>query len=398
MVSAGTLRQNVEGETCEKDYTQERAQGNGLVGAVKTSAEVEGKNLSREDDEERFGGFDALGEGGARPFAPEQMLACEECLRANPPTRPTCLYCRAVLPRTKQSAVLWRPGQKKVEEWEQGFNVVTLPRGAGALTSDAADDAASLLRLDVGGLKETILAGRAMPLARAASADEAWLIVERLRELGLSTEVFPDEVLARRPSRVRALELEDDVLVCRTGPEAEPRSVAWSEVVLLVTGRLVSRRVEVAERKRGLSGRSETVETRELTSDEAVLDVYTSSVDEHEAQGVGGAGFRVMSGGFDYSCLGEAKGLITAENFNALVAALRGRAPTALHDEEYTRLRPLLSDVWPSAERTESLGLRRESVRRFNTEAVTTVSNETQFTRYARLRHLLVLRARAENQ
>ncbi|HEX8148143.1 MAG TPA: hypothetical protein VF591_13265 [Pyrinomonadaceae bacterium] len=354
--------------------------------------------MSREDDADGLGGFDALGGGAARPFAPEQMVACGECLRANAPTRAACLYCGAALPRTKQSAALWRPRLKKLEEWEQGFNVVTLPRAAGALTSDAAEEAASLLRLDVGGLKEIVLAGRAMPLARAPSADEAWIIVERLRELGLSTEVFPDEVLARRPARARAFEFEGEALVCRTGPESEPRRVPWSEVVLLVTGRVVSRRVEVSERKRGLAGRSETVGTRELASDEAVLDLYTSSVDEHEAQGTGGAGFRVMSGGFDYSCLGEGKGLVAAENFNALVAALRGRAPSAAHDEEYARLRPLLSDVWPSAERTESLGLRRERAGRFNTEAVTTVSNETQFTRYARLRHLLVLRARAEKR
>ena len=352
--------------------------------------------MAREDDAETFGGFDALGGESARPFAPEQMVACEECLRANAPTRMTCLYCGAALPRSEQSAALWRPTLKKLEDWEHGFNVVTLPRAAGALTSDAAEEAASLLRLDVGGLKEIILAGRAMPLARAASAEEAWLVVERLRELGLSTEVFPDEVLARRPLRVRAFEFEEDALVCRTGPETEPRRVPWSEVVLLVKGRVVSRRVEVAERKRGLGGRSETVETRELASDEGVLDLYTSSVDEHEAHGAGGLGFRVLSGGFDYSCLGAGKGLIAAANFNALVAALRERAPSAAHDEEYARLRPLLSDVWPSVERTESLGLRRERAGRFNTEAVTTVSNETQFTRYARLRHLLVLRARAE--
>lgn len=354
--------------------------------------------MSREDDAERFEGFDALGESAARPFAPEQMVACEECLRANAPTRMACLYCGAALPQTEQSAALRRPTLKRLEEWELGFNVVTLARAAGALTSDAAEEAASLLRLDVGGLKEIVLAGRAMPLARAANADEAWLVVERLRDLGLSTEVFPDEVLARRPTRVRAFEVEEDALVCRVGPESEPRRVAWSEFVLLVTGRVVSRRVEVAERKRGLSGRTETVETRELASDEAVLDLYTSSFEEQGAQGAGGAGLRVLAGGFDYSCLGEGKGLVVAENFKALVAALRERVPSAVHDEEYGRLRPLLSDVWPSAERTESLGLRRERPGRFNTESVTTVSNETQFTRYARLRHLLVLRARAEKR
>jgi hypothetical protein len=356
--------------------------------------------LAREDD---FAGFDEPGQTGARaseaarPFTPEQMVACEECLRANPPTRMLCLYCGRKLPSTPQGAALRRPVLKRLEEWEHGFNVVTRARAAGALTSEDAEEAASLLRLDVGGLKDIVLAGRAMPVARASSADEAWLIVERLRALGLGTEVFPDDVLARRPARVRAFEFEEGALVCRTGPEAEPRRVPWSEVVLLLKGRLVSRRVEVAERKRGIAGRSEMVEARELATDEAVLDVYTSFGEGRAARVCEEAGLRVMANGFDYSCLGGDKGLLAAQNFEALVAALRVRAPTAICDEEYARLRPLLADVWPSAERTESLGLRRERAGRVNTEAVTTVSNEGQFTRYARLRHMLVLRARAES-
>ncbi|HEY0170188.1 MAG TPA: hypothetical protein VGB98_03980 [Pyrinomonadaceae bacterium] len=356
--------------------------------------------MAREDDEwagaDEPGGPDAREPEAARPFAPEQMVACEECLRANPPTRLLCLYCAAKLPETAHGAALRRPALKKLEEWEQGFNVVTLARAGGALTSEAAEDAASLLRLDCGGLKEIVLAGRAMPLARAASADEAWLVVERLRALGLNTEVFPDEVLARRPSRVRALEFEEEALVCRPGPEAEPVRVPWSEVVLLSKGRVVSRRVEVAERK-SLSGRSETVETRELASDESVLDIYTAVGEGHPASAGAAAGFRVLSNGFDYSCLGGDKRLLAAENFETLFATLRARAPSVVCDEEYARLRPLLAGVWPSAERTESLGLRRERAGRFNTEAVTMVSNEGQFTRYARLRQMLVLRARAES-
>ena len=355
--------------------------------------------MAREED---FAGFDEAGQDDARaseatrPFAPDQMVACEECLRANPPTRMTCLYCGRKLPATSQGAALQRPALKKLEEWEHGFNVVTLTRAAGALTSEDAEEAASLLRLDAGELKEIVLAGRALPVARASSADEAWLIVERLRALGLGTEVFPDDVLARRPMRVRAFEFEEDALVCRTSPEAEPRRVPWTEVVLLVKGRLVSRRVEVAERKRGLAGRSEMVEARELASDEAALDVYTAFGEGRSARVWEDAGLRVMANGFDYSCLGSDKGLLAAQNFETLVATVCALAPSAVYDEEYARLRPLLADVWPSAERTESLGLRRERAGRINTEAVTTVSNEGQFTRYARLRPMLVLRARAE--
>jgi hypothetical protein len=356
--------------------------------------------LAREDE---FAGLDEPGQTGAReagaprPFAPEQMVACEECLRANPPTRMACLYCGRKLPQTPQGAALQRPALKKLEEWEHGFNVVTLARAAGALTSEAAEEAASLLRLDAGALKDSVMAGRAMPVARASSADEAWLVVERLRALGLGTEVFPDDVLARRPTRARAFEFEEGALVCRTGPEAEPRRVPWSEVVLLVKGRVVSRRVEVAERKRGLVGESEMVESRELASDEAVLDVYTAFGDGRAARTWEEAGLRVQANGFDYSCLGGDKGLLAGQNFETLFAALGARAPSVVCDEEYARLRALLADVWPSAERTESLGLRRERAGRVNTEAVTTVSNEGQFTRYGRLRHLLVLRARAEN-
>jgi len=354
--------------------------------------------LAREDEFEGLGGEGAHSGEAARPFAPEQMVACEECLRANPPTRFVCLYCGAQLPATAESAALRRPALKRLEEWEQGFNVVTLARAPGALTAEAAQEGASLLRLDEGRLKEIILEGRAMPLARAASADEAWLVVERLRALGLNTEVFPDETLARRPVRVRALEFGDDTLVCRAAHDAEARRAPWSEVVLIVTARLVSKRFEVAERKRGLvGGRSETVETREITSDESALDIYTSFGEGRAAKGPEEAGFRVMAGGFDYSCLGVEKGLLAAENFKALVAALRARAPSAVFDEDYARVRPLLADVWPSAERTESLGLRRELARRVSMEAATTVSNEGQFTRYARLRHLLTLRARAES-
>lgn len=346
--------------------------------------------------EEEFAGLEEAGQlagrepGAVRPFAHEQMVACEVCLRANAPTRLGCLYCGAKLPATRQSAALRRPVLKKLEEWEQGFNVVAVARGANVPASEELEEAASLIRLDAGRLAEILGSGLALPLARTSTAEEAELVVERLGAHGIRAEVFADESLARRPLRVRAFDFEEGALVCLTSPGAEPRRVRWEEVALLVRGRVVSRRVEVAERKRGFGGGSEMVDARELASDEEVLDVYVASAGDE-------TGFRVLSGGFDYSCLGEAKGLLAASNFGALVEKLRERAKSARYDEEYARLRPLLSDAWPAAERTESLGLRRERAGRINTEAVTTVSNEGQFTRYARLRHLLALRARAES-
>ena len=344
--------------------------------------------MPREEEIEGPGGLEeqgALQTEALRPYAHAELVACDGCLRGNAPTRLSCLYCGAALPATSQGAALRRPVLKKVEEWEQGFNVILLPRVVWPAAPEAAEEAAALLRLDAGRLKEVVDSGLALPLARVSTPEEAELIVERLGALGFGAEVLADEALAAAPLRARALGFDADALVCMNSPDSEPRRVPWAEVTLLVRGRIVSRRVEVAERRRGLAGRSEMVDAREIVSDEAVLDVYAAE---------GEAGLRVLSGGFDYSCLGPGKGLLASENFVTLVGELRARAPGAVYDEEYSRLRPLLADAWPPAERTESLGLRREGTGRVNTEAVTKVSNELQFTRYARLRHLQVSRTR----
>jgi hypothetical protein len=376
------------------------------------SREEEFAELAERAGERELSGASALPRG----FAPEQLVACERCLRANAPTRMSCLYCGAQLPQTAESETLRRPALKKLEDWEQGFNVVLLPhdekkspRGesgpsrVGSLTPEAVAEAASLLRLDAARLEGIIDAGRALPLARASSFEEAGLIVKRLGALGLASEVFADEELSRQPFRVRALTLEDDALVCWPGLGAAPRRVEWAEVLMLVRGRVVEKRVEVEERREKTRGRGEVVETREIASDEAVLDIHVASQTEAASRSEDTSGreadsqsqedcFRILADSFDYSCLGASKRLLARENFVTLVEALRARAPSAAFDDEYASARALLSAAWPPAERTESLGLRRERPGRLNTELATFVTNEPQFTRYSRLRRRLVLR------
>jgi hypothetical protein len=388
------------------------------------------ESLSREEEfaelAERAGERESSGASAPpRGFAPEQLVACEHCLRANAPTRMSCLYCGAQLPQTAESEKLRRPALKKLEDWERGFSVVLLPHDekrsprdesgpsrvgsltpeavAGSLTPEAVAEAASLLRLDVARLTEMIDAGRALPLARAASVEEAGLIVKRLGALGLTSEVFADEELSRQPSRVRALTLEERALVCWPGLGAAPRRVEWAEVLMFVRGRVVEKRVEVEERREKTRGRGEVVETREIASDEAVLDIHVASKTEAASRSEDTSAreanaqpqedcFRILADSFDYSCLGASKRLLARENFVTLVEALRARAPSAAFDDEYASTRALLSSAWPPAERTESLGLRRERPGRLNTELATFVTNEPQFTRYSRLRRLLVQR------
>lgn len=342
-----------------------------------------------EDEEQKLSESFAQAAQTSRGFAPEEMVVCEACRRANPPTRAGCLYCGARLPVSVAGAALRRPVLKSLEEWERGVNVVLLPSRASMLkeplTGEALAGASALLRLEEERVREMSAAGVALPVARAASKEEAALVADRLRALGFAVEVFDDEELS--PSslptrRARALELGVEALTLRASAESEAERVAWSDVLLFVAGRVFERRVEVAEQRERLGAQSEIVEAREFVSDEAVLDIYAAR----------GAGWRVAADGFDYSCLGARKGLLVAQNFETLKQALRERATEADFDEDYARVRHLLQAAWPPAERTEAQGVRRGRGHRLNTQAATVVTNEAQFTRYSRLRRRLALR------
>ncbi len=325
----------------------------------------------------------------ARGFAPEQLVGCARCTRRNPPTRMNCLYCGEPLPVTDESAHLRRPVLRPLEGWERGLNVILLPRRSRELTREDVAEAAGFLKIDAARLREMCASRRALPVARAATEEEVGLIERRLGALGLSVEILSDELLAAEsapPARVRRLELAGETLKGWAAAGEEAREVAWSEVVLVATGRIFTRRVEVEERGALARRTEEVIETRETMADEAALEIY--------ARGESG-GWRVMSDGFDYSCLGETKGLLARENFVRLAAALRARAAGASYDEEYNRIRHLLAHAWPLAEQTGSGGLRRSRPGKFNKESFTVVSNDAQFTRYARLRYQLELRRRA---
>lgn len=340
----------------------------------------------------------------ARGFSGAQMLACEACARANPPTRTNCLYCGATLPSTEASAVLRRPALKPLEEWERGFNVVLLPRPesepcAAASFEEGLEEASALLRMEAGLLRQMLAANCALPLARAASAEEAELVVERLRALNFKVETLSDETLGveqRPPRRIRKIELSGEALRGWTIGDSDSFEVRWPEILLLVSGRIFTKRVEVQERrgfKRGASvtGVAGGAGAREMFTDEAMLDIFMSAEGEE-----GACGWRIASDDFDYSCLGERKSLLARDNFKALVNLLCAGGPQARLDEEYGRVRRLLDATWPVAERTMSGGLKRDLPGRLNREAVTTTTNEVQFTRYARMLYQIELRRVSE--
>src|ERR1051326_4001799 len=120
------------------------------------------------------------------------MIRCEECLRANPPTRINCLYCSVPLPVTESSVRLRTPVLRRPKKHELGYNTIVLPSSE-AVTHKAIADAASFLRLKQADLERILATGVALPLARTASREEAELIADRLQVWGFRVITLTDE-------------------------------------------------------------------------------------------------------------------------------------------------------------------------------------------------------------
>jgi hypothetical protein len=319
----------------------------------------------------------------AQGFAPDQMVRCDDCLRANPPTRVVCLYCGKDLPANAAAAGFQKPLLRPLEKGEQGYNSILSNVPGDSTSEQSIQQAAELLRLAPADLQRLVLAQKPLPLARTASHEEAVLIEQSLRPLGLETRTVSDEALALDalpPQRLRTLELrEGGVIVYPTSGEG--KQIDWNEVVLVIRGRLFAKQVAVKERRRrGLE--KHIVDASETTSDEAVLDFYTRERD---------GGWRILANNFDFSFLGDEKKLLAGENFAKLSELIRARAEAAQHDDTYNALRRNLELVWPSEQQTSSLGWRRERAGKYSTSEVAVTSNESQFTRYSRLCHFLLV-------
>jgi len=308
------------------------------------------------------------------------MIRCEECLRANPPTRVSCLYCVAPLPVTESSASLRKPVLRQPEKHQPGYNTILIPVDR-APRDDAVNEVAALLKLSRESVQALMSASVPMPVARTASQEDADLVRERLGSLGLTCRTLSDEDLGLSFSditlkRVRAMRFDEVFLTIQLagGEEIEVR---WSDVILIIPGRLIETRVEITER---LTRKPETelVDTSEFFRDETVIDFYTTT---HPFT------WRVGASGFDFSCLENEKTLIANENIARLQRVLVGKAANAQFDDGYQRVRSLLELAWSIQQENQSSGWRRSAPGKLSVGQSTRKSNETQFTRYSRLRY-----------
>lgn len=311
-----------------------------------------------------------------RGFAPEQMVACVECLRANPPTRGVCLYCGNALEPPSEAAANQRPTLRPMEAREYGFNVIRIP-GEQWHSPASITDAAALLRLEVEQLERLLATGAALPVARSPVLEEATLVSRLLADLGFHSRIISDADLAPAspPVRLRALRFTAGALVGMPAGSTGESSILWPEIALIVAGRLFSRAVEIEERLKR-AGDNQIIESHEFMSDEAVLDIYGPGYEDR--------GWRIRASGFDFTCLGTARRLLAAENLRLVAERLRENGPVTFYDDAYPRLRASLDAIWPYEQRSIARGWRRVSGK-YNAATAIASGNELQFNRYSRM-------------
>ena len=314
-------------------------------------------------------------------FAPDQMIRCDECLRANPPTRVACLYCGVALPLTEAAAHLRKPVLRPPEKHQSGFSNI-LVANASELSGETLAEAADLIKLSAENLQKIIAEKMPLPVAFTANRHEAELVLKRLADLGLQTITLGDDELGVASiKRVKALNVDDRLLTIQQAGTRETTEIHWRDLILIVTARLFVKRVEIQERK-SRRAENEIVHASEFSSDEAVIDLYASTDSQT---------WRVSANGFDFSCLGAKKMLVANANIARLQQLIVDHAPHARVDDSYRRLRHTLDLVWGSQQETESSGWRRERPGRTSVGVATINSNESQFTRYSRLLRYLTL-------
>lgn len=317
-----------------------------------------------------------------RSFAPAEMVTCESCLRANPPTRTGCLYCGEPLPAPRP---IEAPHVQAVvpSAASTGFYVVLSVRANQGIDESVLAQIAARSDLKLPDLQNAWRAGGTFPLLRASTRTQADELIDEFRALGIQTSLVKNEdlkaSLANR--KIRALEFSDDGLTGLVGTSAERFSEKWADLTLLVTGRLQMNNVEdvVRRKRRG----QKPVDRRELTNDESVLDLYSRSATD---------GWRIGADSFDFSCLRERKGITAFENFRALIDHLRERAEHLEVNDSYLGVRSLLANLWPLGANTRTGGWRRSGAGKFDISTVTTTDNENQFTNYSRLLQCLKMR------
>jgi hypothetical protein len=274
--------------------------------------------------------------------------------------------------------VLQKPALRPLEKWEHGYNNILLPSPAN-LSESCLAEMADFLRLEKEDLQRIVASEIPLPLARSRSQEEAELIQQRLKTAQITCLMVADTSLGLDPPlKLRALAFRDDGLDAYQSPQAPPLKILWDDLVLIVSGRITRKRVELTEERK--RGENRVLEADQFFADESAVELFA----KHQT-----TPYRIASGSFDFSCLAERKRLVAAENMSILIDVLRENVPAIVYDQTYNSVRKALEPVWRSEQQNESTGWQRGRPGKYSIGSVMETSNESQFSRYSRLRYYL---------
>ena len=313
-------------------------------------------------------------------FKPDEMVACGACARLNAPNRLKCMYCGAALEISSEQAGKIKPVLRKLENWEQGFNLIYLPNDE-QISPDGVQQIAKLIGREKEFAQKVLEARKPVPVARCETQREAVILKNHLDESGLSNIIVADEALdaENAPKRLRNLEFRDGYLLMTIFNTNEVEAVSLEDLRIIVPGAIFQKAVESTEARK--KGESKILDATETASDESLLDLYSENNYN---------GYRILTKGFDFSSLGAEKGILARENLKRLVAKLAQSAPHARVVDDYLALRGVLGEIWEVEQRKDSQGLTRQRFGKFDLSNVSTSNNLQQFTKYSRLQwHLL---------
>jgi hypothetical protein len=308
------------------------------------------------------------------------MVGCGKCGRPNPPNRMRCFYCGKDLEIERLPVESIRPVLRKLEGWEKGYNVIFHPDGS-IPGEEAVAKIAKTLSIDTEVIREIFRSVRPMPLARVEGEKEAAFVEETLRAHGIDSSIVTDRAMAEEipPTRLRTVEFAENLLRLTLFNTNESVTVRSVDVALIVVGAVFEKKTEVIEKRK--KGSSKTIDEFETASDEMLIDIYSSNDP---------AGWRIPTNGFDFSCLGNDKGMLAVQNMRKLLERLGKFSPNARLVDSYLADRNLLSKVWEIQEQKNFRGLQRSGFGKVDFGKVSTRNNIGQFTKYSRFQwHLL---------
>ncbi len=309
-------------------------------------------------------------------FQADEMVSCKKCVRKSPPNRLRCVYCGENFDIGEIQTDLIKPNLRKLEVWENGYNLIYLAKQR-ELNETEIREISKLFNLEKEFLTKFFEIGEFLPIARLEFLSEAKIVKETLAKKGLETAIVSDENLdLKNPvKRLRKIEFEVEKLKLTLFNKAEIIEIAREDLVLIISGSIYEKTQETVQ-KYVKSKENKTLSVDETSKDDKIIDIYSGN-DLN--------GFRVLTNGFDFSCLGNEMSFLAFENIVKIFEKLKKFAPDVKAVENYNKIRHLLGEIWEIEEIKDSRGVSKKGIGKFNLIKATLSTNLVQFTKFSRL-------------